>query len=370
MQEILEKKGLGKIAAEACQAAGLSAFLDAWKGRNVFERLYQDALDRMRRSAELQKEIFIKNSELFLQALTGFVDPHFKISGLDDLIVDDANGVSVAGVGVKKLQPMSEAKRLKPRHWDAPHAGILEKPNLLSPQNVFQLLESQLPVAPKTGGAERPEGGFKSRVRGSSPRPNSDVDLSVLSIGSYSPGDHGETASRSSMIRSASLPASCCHSSYVGSSPSRPVARPLATRVPGGLADGETLPKLECRGQGRILEADQYNPHNESPLKNRQRSSYSSLSTAVGGGTPLRTSDGWRLTKDSMPLLTVGSLGNIVSSSAEPSSADVHHQSSPTVAKGRLHSGSPQLLARRPESHFVSPGGIPRFLVQSVQGSF
>lgn len=51
MQSVLQKSGLDKEAEAALQESGLSTFM---KGRDVFERLYQDALRRMRVQAENQ----------------------------------------------------------------------------------------------------------------------------------------------------------------------------------------------------------------------------------------------------------------------------------------------------------------------------
>lgn len=51
MQEMLHSKGLGKAVEAALAAAGLTSFC---RGRDVFERLYRDALRRMRVYAENQ----------------------------------------------------------------------------------------------------------------------------------------------------------------------------------------------------------------------------------------------------------------------------------------------------------------------------
>ena len=54
MQSVLQKTGLQKEAEEALDASGLTGFV---KGRDVFERLYQDALRRMRVQAENQMRL-------------------------------------------------------------------------------------------------------------------------------------------------------------------------------------------------------------------------------------------------------------------------------------------------------------------------
>merc|ERR1719498_2138446 len=79
MQSHLRAKGLGEEADECAKSAGLTDFL----ATNVFERLYRDALDRMRRLAELQAKIFAKQSEDFLRSIGECMSPHIKLPGLD-----------------------------------------------------------------------------------------------------------------------------------------------------------------------------------------------------------------------------------------------------------------------------------------------
>mmetsp|Transcript_57272 Transcript_57272/g.133939 ORF Transcript_57272/g.133939 Transcript_57272/m.133939 type:complete len:953 (-) Transcript_57272:40-2898(-) len=66
LQELLQKAGLGKLVEEAMAAAGLSDFL---KGRDVFERLYRDALRRMRTQAELQAKLTEESANQFVRTL-------------------------------------------------------------------------------------------------------------------------------------------------------------------------------------------------------------------------------------------------------------------------------------------------------------
>merc|ERR1719456_2250314 len=80
LEALLREKGLGKQAADAIWGAGLSEFM---QGRDVFERLYRDALDRMRRLAESQARFFEESSTEFLRSVGAIMDPDLKLPGLD-----------------------------------------------------------------------------------------------------------------------------------------------------------------------------------------------------------------------------------------------------------------------------------------------
>merc|ERR1712216_166675 len=79
LEQILREKGLGKQAADAIWGAGLSEFM---QGRDVFERLYRDALDRMRRMAETQARFFEETSQNFLLTIGAILNPRLKLPGL------------------------------------------------------------------------------------------------------------------------------------------------------------------------------------------------------------------------------------------------------------------------------------------------
>ncbi|CAE7218401.1 unnamed protein product [Symbiodinium necroappetens] len=66
LQELLQKAGLGKLVEEALAASGLTDFL---KGRDVFERLYRDALRRMRTQAEIQARLSEESANQFVRTL-------------------------------------------------------------------------------------------------------------------------------------------------------------------------------------------------------------------------------------------------------------------------------------------------------------
>lgn len=61
MERLLKARGLGKEAAEVINESGLSEYLQ----ESVFERLYKDAMDRMRRAAEKQMARLKETSEAF-----------------------------------------------------------------------------------------------------------------------------------------------------------------------------------------------------------------------------------------------------------------------------------------------------------------
>jgi len=66
LQELLQKAGLGKLVEEALAASGLTDFL---KGRDVFERLYRDALRRMRTQAEIAARLSEESANQFVRTL-------------------------------------------------------------------------------------------------------------------------------------------------------------------------------------------------------------------------------------------------------------------------------------------------------------
>ena len=66
LQALLERAGLGKEAAAALSQSGLKDFI---AGRDVFERLYRDALRRMRVYAETQLRLLNMSAADFLQTL-------------------------------------------------------------------------------------------------------------------------------------------------------------------------------------------------------------------------------------------------------------------------------------------------------------
>eukprot|EP00929_Paragymnodinium_shiwhaense_P030988 TRINITY_DN17459_c0_g1_i2.p1 TRINITY_DN17459_c0_g1~~TRINITY_DN17459_c0_g1_i2.p1 ORF type:complete len:1123 (-),score=304.08 TRINITY_DN17459_c0_g1_i2:199-3567(-) len=68
LERLMKQRGLGKDLAECMQEAGLSEYLETG---DVFERLYKDALDRMKRFAEQQMRSFQENQEKYLRLIEG-----------------------------------------------------------------------------------------------------------------------------------------------------------------------------------------------------------------------------------------------------------------------------------------------------------
>jgi len=66
MEKLLQKAGLGKEAGDAIWDAGLADFM---QGRDVFDRLYRDALRRMRSQAEAQARLLEETSASFMRVL-------------------------------------------------------------------------------------------------------------------------------------------------------------------------------------------------------------------------------------------------------------------------------------------------------------
>lgn len=66
MERLLQKAGLGQEAADAIYEAGLADFM---QGRDVFDRLYRDALRRMRSQAEAQARLIEQSSAEFMRVL-------------------------------------------------------------------------------------------------------------------------------------------------------------------------------------------------------------------------------------------------------------------------------------------------------------
>jgi len=66
MEKLLQKAGLGQEAADAIYEAGLADFM---QGRDVFDRLYRDALRRMRSQAEAQARLIEQSSADFMRVL-------------------------------------------------------------------------------------------------------------------------------------------------------------------------------------------------------------------------------------------------------------------------------------------------------------
>jgi len=72
LQQILKRKGHGKLAQLSIEEAGLDDFLNC---RDVFERLYKDAMHRMRRLAEAQVQKLVETADEVNRACEAMYTP-------------------------------------------------------------------------------------------------------------------------------------------------------------------------------------------------------------------------------------------------------------------------------------------------------
>jgi len=113
LQALLEKAGLGNQVAELFQQAGLGDFLG---GRDVFERLYRDALRRMRTQAEVQARLAEESSALFMRTLRDLAA--HPLAAVDSLLTANEYANVIAPLQVLRFAaPVQEgdATKLMPR---------------------------------------------------------------------------------------------------------------------------------------------------------------------------------------------------------------------------------------------------------------
>lgn len=348
MQSLMSAKGFGQEAADAVAEAGLTEFLERGNW-GVFERLYKDAMDRMRRLAEMQAKIYEKTSQQYLRNINEVMSPHFFVPGTDKSVLSqDVRSLALQAAGEEgKARQLIETKRAKlpVRDHIIAAAGADSKPNLLEPLSVGQLTDDSAGVM--TGHVRKAAEGPK--LRKSSPRlephfrptcPDAISDLSFC-IGSM---PFYDTASADTSPTATCMPLA------------RPLVRNLVQKVPGGLAEGETLPKLECRGQGRACGIGEQDP----PLRQVRRSQ--SLAPPAFAAPAV----GRRVLPDGAEgLLSIGSLKIPAAPIGfAPSAAG---QLSPGPPKPAAKLQKPGMLASRSAPALPSgPVPMPRLLVQTV----
>jgi len=334
--------------------AGLAEFLDRgpW---NVFERLYRDALDRMRRLAEMQAKIYEKTNAEYLRNIGEFVSYHIPLPGedLQDIRNPAIHSVSEEG----KVRQLIEGKKPKlpvqqvPDHVASGTGGYPSNSmNLLEPLSVMQLLDD----SPRNAAVHVRKGQEEPKLHKSSPRHDARIrsprqdpvgDLS-LCIGSVMP--HDSSAGGTVVppyVTGAAL------------GPPRSNIRGHAAKVPGGLAEGESLPKLECRGQGRAGHGGEY----DSPPRQHHRSQSQAPFGAVASAARYSAA---QLLSNAEPLLTIGNFKAAVPPSGVPPGVAAEPPP-PGKLPGKLH--RPGLLASRSAPSLPSgPTQMPRLLMQSV----
>ena len=126
LEALLQRAGLGKEAAAALSQAGLKDFIT---GRDVFERLYRDALRRMRVYAETQLRLLNRSAAAFIQTLhdlaahpLGAVQAAMELQGSQaDLSPLQVAGYAAADPRSNRSSPASSPKSMqKSRHPEHP----------------------------------------------------------------------------------------------------------------------------------------------------------------------------------------------------------------------------------------------------------
>lgn len=134
LQALLEKAGLGAQVHELFQQAGLGDFL---AGRDVFERLYRDALRRMRTQAEVQARLAEESSLIFMRTLRD-LSSH-PLAAVDSLLTANEYASVVAPLQVLRFAKPPEGEEggafsLVPREKEKPRpmrfktTSVLERP--------------------------------------------------------------------------------------------------------------------------------------------------------------------------------------------------------------------------------------------------
>jgi hypothetical protein len=262
LEALLRDKGLGKQAADAMWGAGLTEFV---QGRDVFERLYRDALDRMRRSAEAQKRFFEECSLEFLKTVSGIMDPRLKFPGMDTRYLvglEGDDGASPASIGGSRRSigggspsrsppgSPTNASRSSPRRVvTAPSrmGAMAEGENPLSVARLTGHSNGAAPVGKTSAERPRTENSGKThsvassvaighgpvRASGAANRDRPDMSLMIGLVGGPA------------SLQDAKRPAS---QSFIAQAMTK--NRQLVPPRHVALWDGKMLPPLECKGQG------------------------------------------------------------------------------------------------------------------------
>jgi len=349
MQKIMEARGLGQIAAECVGEAGLTEFLAT--EQNVFQRLYRDALDRVQRLSELQARILEKQSFQFMRNVDDFMSPHISLEGLER----DDQMIHSNSVESQNFRQIIDNRKSKGSVWDGNtlKSEYPDKKDLPETLGVFGDNPGG-PSQPHKGSLRKSGEVWRSSLSPGLSRSQSEelnTDL-VLSIASVLPQNLGATDVAGQLRR-------CSSQVAAAGSAMRQGTRPVATKAPGGLAEGESLPRLECRGQGQSSS----NGELEHPLK-RSYPSQANLVLAQGSTTSAMQaakSQG-QLFSGSEPLLTIGGLKSLPRSSTCPVLPTVPEL--PVKPAGKL-ARPPGFVATRPNAP-PGPSPMPRLLMQSV----
>ncbi len=227
--------GLGKEAADAIWESGLADFL---KGRDVFERLYRDALDRMRRYAEAQQRHLEETSKEFMRQVQAmFESPLRKLIGRQAILDGPANtqptGFVDGAVGAHgDPGAYSQVTRTVSPGGDAPMHQIQRMRSPEPPQrNPLQIMQLHPPKPP-----------FEEAVDGQG--------LHVSGLGASARSGLGTQSFGQPTVSGSPLQPPSFHDATQGREPSvrKGQLRNPPTRV-HGLDERGDLPPLELRGR-------------------------------------------------------------------------------------------------------------------------
>lgn len=262
MQKLLREKGLGEEVEGALHGAGLSDFV---QGRDVFERLYRDALDRMRKHAETQQRVLEEQSKQFLGTVGSIFAPPVKAPENYYYIEPDSQrapaGREHAGHLQEQLQGVyrSEGQGLyltEPSPTSVARGPSLGDVRVLPPQKVPQqspaaaldispLCSAAVDKPDRASHAHKPS--LQVRALYSPLREAGDAGLSVgvpLTQDTSQPSAITRAAAR---VREASQGNGSVSATVAAALAAARIAKPH--QLIRGTPDGGVLPPLECRGK-------------------------------------------------------------------------------------------------------------------------
>lgn len=237
MQKVMQAKGLtGDQARDVFEDCGLSDFMTKARNWNVFERLYHDAMDRVRRLAELQAKIYEKTSEQYLRNISDFMStPHFMMPGIEPAAFPGSSTVMAEGKPKRRL--IEDIKPRLPAYEQPPAPGIEKLDHVLGG------IDAESRKASKGHLVKGPtQARHDSQVR--VPQGEPEISMSIGSV-SMLTADIDETMEGLHLGAAAQI-----------LSPSK---------MPGGLAAGEFLPQLGGPGRSRAIESDEQGTSSRSP---------------------------------------------------------------------------------------------------------
>lgn len=315
LERLLREKGLGKQVNEAIAQSGISDYMS----KDVFERLYRDALNRMRRMAEAQARSFEDTSQGFLLAIDHMLGAYPAVRGISQQHQDSS-------VAHDQGTPMGH------------HAFVSKAPDVLA-------------YVPNRG-SMRPSS--PDAVRG-----DDQVSLAISRFGSQPTAQ----ALRPDLV-------ACRAHEVIAQVHGQRRSRPLQQRV---LVEAGSLPPLECRGAGAShLGTSAVRSSSGSGVayggRGEGRSGSPSLEKHLHvRAAPRSFAPG---SSDAGPALLIGSLrpprtGGSLLLPPETRAAETRDTPPPSRAAVR-----PRLIRSSSGTRSTPSMGPPRLLVQSVGGAY